>query len=47
MSAAKLRQARELMAMRLRQVDAWPYPSGEQLGTFARALWSVWQRLIG
>jgi hypothetical protein len=47
MSAVQLSTARELLAMRLRQVDAWPYPVGEQVGTFARALWSVWQRLIG
>jgi hypothetical protein len=45
-SAADLAQARELLTTRLRQVGAWPYPAGEQLGTFGRALWSVWPRLV-
>jgi hypothetical protein len=46
-SSAELSRYREVLAMRLRQVDAWPYPAGETLGTFGRALWSVWARLVG
>ncbi len=46
-SRADLARAQELLTTRLRQVDAWPYPAGEQVGTFGRALWSVWPRLTG
>jgi hypothetical protein len=31
-----------LLVYRLQQVDAWPFPAGELLGTFPRALWSLW-----
>jgi hypothetical protein len=31
-----------LLTLRLQQVDAWPLPEGEVVGTFGRALWSLW-----
>ncbi|HEY5433767.1 MAG TPA: hypothetical protein VIK13_00915 [Candidatus Limnocylindrales bacterium] len=43
---AEISQPKALLTLRLQQVDAWPYPSGEQLGTFGRALWTVWPRLV-
>ncbi len=46
-SSAELSQAKSLLTLRLQQVDAWPYPSGDQLGAFGRALWTVWPRLVG
>jgi hypothetical protein len=46
-SRAEISQAKSLLTLRLQQVDAWPYPSGDQLGTFGRALWTVWPRLTG
>lgn len=36
-----------LLVLRLQQVDAWPFPAGELLGTFPRALWSLWQPVTG
>lgn len=36
-----------LLVLRLQQVDAWPYPTGDLLGTFPRALWSLWQPVTG
>jgi hypothetical protein len=38
---AEISQPKALLTLRLQQVDAWPYPFGEQLGTFGRALWTV------
>jgi hypothetical protein len=38
-------RARGALIARLQQVDAWPYPSGALVGTFGRALWSVWPRI--
>jgi hypothetical protein len=32
-----------LLALRLQQIGAWPYPAGEVLGTFGRTLWSLWR----
>jgi len=32
-----------LLALRLQQIGAWPYPAGEVVGTFGRALWSLWR----
>jgi len=32
-----------LLLYRLQQVDAWPFPAGDLLGTFPRALWTLWQ----
>jgi len=46
-TTADLARAQELLTTRLRQVDAWPYPAGELIGTFGRGLWSVWPRLTG
>jgi hypothetical protein len=46
-SQAEISQAKSLLTLRLQQVDAWPYPSGDQLGAFGRALWTVWPRLVG
>lgn len=46
-SPAEMSQARSLLTLRLQQIDAWPYPSGDQLGAFGRALWTVWPRLVG
>ena len=38
---------RATLVYRLQSVDAWPYPTDAILGTFPRALWSVWQPLTG
>jgi hypothetical protein len=46
-SELEVAQAKSLLILRLQQVDAWPYPSGDQLGAFGRALWTVWPRLVG
>jgi hypothetical protein len=35
-----------LLTLRLQQTYAWRYPSGQQLGAFGRALWTVWTRLV-
>ena len=36
-------EASSLLALRLQQIDAWPYPADYvALGTFARGLWSLW-----
>jgi hypothetical protein len=43
---AELAEARAKLTLRLQQVDAWPYPSGEVVGAFARALWSLWPRIV-
>jgi hypothetical protein len=43
---AEISQPKALLTLRLQQIDAWPYPTGEQLGTFGRALWTVWPRLV-
>jgi hypothetical protein len=32
-----------LLALRLQEIGAWPFPLGDILGTFGRALWSLWQ----
>ena len=45
-SPAEMSQPEALLTLRLQQVDAWPFPSGEHLGTFGRALWTVWTRLV-
>jgi hypothetical protein len=42
----RISQWKALLILRLQQVDAWPYPSGQQLGAFGRALWTVWTRLV-
>lgn len=31
-SPAEIRQAKALLTLRLQQIDAWPYPAGDQLG---------------
>jgi hypothetical protein len=36
-----------LLVLRLQHVDAWPYPTGDLLGTFPRALWSLWRPVTG
>jgi hypothetical protein len=46
-SESERSQAKAVLTLRLQQVDAWPYPAGDQLGTFGRALWTVWPRLVG
>jgi hypothetical protein len=38
---------RALLVLRLRAVDAWPFPTDELLGTFGRALWSLWEPVTG
>jgi hypothetical protein len=38
---------RPLLALRLQMIDAWPFPTGDLLGTFPRALWSLWQPVTG
>jgi hypothetical protein len=38
---------RAKLLLRLQHVDAWPFPTGELLGTFPRALWSLWQPITG
>jgi hypothetical protein len=32
-----------LLALRLQQIGAWPYPAEALVGTFGRALWSLWR----
>lgn len=39
--------AASLLTLRLQQVDAWPLPADEMVGTFARALWSLWNPITG
>jgi len=47
-AADRLRiEAEALLTLRLQQVGAWPFPEGEAVGTFARALWSLWPRITG
>jgi hypothetical protein len=38
---------RASLVLRLRTVDAWPYPTDELLGAFPRALWSLWEPVTG
>ena len=38
---------RAMLLYRLQTIDAWPYPTGEVLGTFPRALWSLWHPVTG
>lgn len=38
---------RAILLYRLQSVDAWPFPTDELLGTFPRALWSLWQPVTG
>jgi hypothetical protein len=38
---------RALLLYRLQTIDAWPYPREELLGTFPRALWSLWKPVTG
>ncbi len=39
--------AASLLTLRLQQVDAWPLPADDMVGTFARALWSLWNPITG
>jgi hypothetical protein len=39
--------AASLLALRLQQVDAWPRPDDDIVGTFGRALWSLWSPITG
>jgi hypothetical protein len=43
--SAQISQWKDLLTLHLQEIDAWPYPSGQQLGAFGRALWTVWTRL--
>jgi hypothetical protein len=45
-SPAQISEAADFLTLRLQQVYAWPYPSGQPLGAFGRALWTVWPRLL-
>ena len=38
---------RALLLHRLQTIDAWPFPTEELLGTFPRALWSLWRPVTG
>jgi hypothetical protein len=38
---------RASLLYRLQSIDAWPLPTDELLGTFPRALWSVWEPVTG
>ena len=38
---------RATLLYRLQTIDAWPFPTDELLGTFPRALWSLWQPVTG
>jgi len=38
---------RAMLLYRLQSIDAWPIPTDEVLGTFPRALWSLWQPVTG
>jgi hypothetical protein len=42
LTLSQRRQARDGLAAQLQQIDAWPLPTNEILGTYARALWSLW-----
>jgi hypothetical protein len=39
--------AASLLSLRLQQVDAWPLPDDDMVGTFGRALWSLWSPIAG
>jgi hypothetical protein len=45
-SPGQIAEAADFLNLRLRQVYAWPYPSGQLLGAFGRALWTVRTRLL-
>ena len=39
--------AASLLALRLQQVEVWPRPDDYMVGTFGRALWSLWSPITG
>lgn len=42
LSVRQRRDLRDALAAQLQGIDAWPLPTGDTLGAYARALWALW-----